>query len=443
MELSKVYTAILTLAGIQVDNEDKIFTPIKGEPHYIKHGGKDIYIPTKKAASTAPLKNGLIFNPLNENVLAKKDVVFTKIADKVFADFNTILSTWVYAIAKLMEQNAEAGTNMSPSVLAIIKEVGEVPKDFAARMMMFAAACAESNHNNRYLAYKISSASKTGEKTFNKKCVVWSPYKKTMDALYTGEWSQKDDEKKRIAGAVLRKSDGKPFDRIVSLILPGLSTDSYTKDSLSQIAPTVDSFLKSVKAIVTDMSNFHDKVKTLEDFDWPDYDMSWVKFMDNVDKHTVAIRNMPNDCANVPVQEKEPEVSSVNLAAAQEKANSKLLRDSSNIPPWEEAPKAAPVASAAPVVRTSAPTLEDLLSGKAPVVAGPVSQAMRESSMNNAQSGTPSVASILGSLPNSQSFRPMPTQTLFSGSLTQNKYSPTQVAQVPSMTTMRYPGQGF
>lgn len=434
MELSKIYKAILSLAGIEADDEDKIFTKIKGENHYIKHGGKDIYLPSKKAASTAALNNGLIFNPLNENVLVKKDVVFAKIADKIIADFNTIIGTWVYALAKHMEQNAEAATKMSPSMLNIIKEVGEVPKDFSARMMMFAAGCSEGNINYRYLSYKITGSTSGKDKDFNKKCVIWSPYKKNMDALYTGDWSQKEDDKKRIAGAVLRKSDGKPFDKILSQILPGLKEDSYNGYSLSQISPTVDSFLKSIKLILTDLAAFHNKVKSVDDFEWPDYDLSWVKFMENVDKHTSTIRNMPNDCVNIPVVEKAEIVNTTSIV--QNKANERLMRDSmpSSIPPWEDEPKQ--IIQPQKKVSSSAPTVEDLISGKIAPAPGLMSQAMRDSTQNNAGVGAPTVMSILGNMPQQMQYRVAPVQTLMSGSLTQNKFSPTTIAQVPSMTNM-------
>lgn len=434
MELSKVYKAILSLAGIEADEDDKIFTKIKGENHYIKHGGKDIYLPSKKAASTAALNNGLIFNPLNENVLAKKDVVFNKIADKIIADFNTIIGTWVYALAKHMEQNAEAATKMSPSMLNVIKDIGEVPKDFSARMMMFAAACSESNTNYRYLSYKITGSASVKEKSFNKKCTVWSPYKKSMDSLYTGDWSQKDDDKKRVAGAVLRKSDGKPFEKILFQILPGLKEDSYSGYSLSQISPTMDSFLKSIKLILTDLAAFHNKVKSVEDFEWPDYDLSWVKFMESVDKHTSIIRNMPNDCVNIPVAEKAEVVDTTSIV--QEKANARLMRDSmpSSIPPWEDEPK--PVAAVQKKSPTNAPTVEDLISGRFAPAPGPVSQAMRDSTQSNAGVGAPTVMSILGNMPSQMQHRVMPMQTLYSGSLTHSKFSPTTVAQVPSMTNM-------
>lgn len=447
MELSKLYKAILSMASIEVDDEDKIFTKIKGSNHYIKHGGKDIYLPTKKAASVAPLNNGLIFNPLNENALVKKDVVFTKIMDKIMADINTTISLWVYALSKLMEQSGESGTMMTSSMLSVIKDVGEVPKDFSARMMLFAASCNDSNANNRYLSYKITSAAKAGEKAFNKRCAVWSPYKKTMDMLYTGEWSKKEDDSKRVAGAVLRKSDGKPFEKMLNAILPGLSTDAYSASSLSQICPTADSFFKSIKAIVKDMSSFHNKVKTCEDFCWPEYDLSWISFMDEVDKHVNLIRSMPNDCCNAPVQENN--IPAVDTVASQERANARLIKDTTVIPPWEEDNASDIAASiAAKVVNEKAPskspTLEDLLSGKAPKVAGPVSQAMRENVQTQQTSGAPSVMSILGNMqPNQYNLNARPVQTLMSGSLTHNKYAPTQVAQVPSMVNMRYPGQGF
>ncbi len=444
MELSKVYKAVLSMAAIEADEEDKIFTSIKGQKHYIKHGGKDIYLPTKKAASVAPLNNGLIFNPLNENVLVKKDVVFTKVMDKIFADLNSIVSTWVFALAKLMEQNGEAGTSMSPAMLGVIKDVGEVPKDFSARMMLFAAACADSNQNCRYLSYKISSSVKAGDKSFNKKCVVWSPYKKTMDSLYSGEWSKKDDESKRVAGAVLRKSDGKPFEKMLLAILPGLQSDTYSTDSLSQICPTADTFLKSLKEIIKDLSSFHSKVKSCEDFEWPDYDLSWIKFMTDVDKHVHVIRNMPNDCANIMIKE-TPAQPSIDMAAAQEKANARLIKDSTSIPPWEEDKSAAvfDAVVAKPKIG-NAPTLEDLLNGKAPKVAGPVTQAMRDNVQTQQTSGAPSVASILGNMQQTGfSNRVVPVQPFTSGSLVQNRFAPTMTASVPSMVNMRYPGQGF
>lgn len=455
MELTKVYKSILSLASIEVDDDDKIYTKINGQPHYIKHGGKDIYIPSKKAANTAALHNGLIFNPLNENVLVKKDVVFHKVADKIIADFNSIIGTWVYTLAKAMEQNGEAATTMSPQMLEVIKDVGEVPKDFSARMMMFAAGTGESNTHNRYLAYKITGGDSQKDKTFNKKCTVWSPYKKTMDSLYMGEWSQKDDDKKRVAGAVMRKSDGKPFERMLKQILPGLSNDAYNGLSLSQISPTVDAFLKSVKSILIDMTAFYNKVKTVEDFEWPEYDLAWVKFMENVDKHTHMIRNMPNDCANVPVSDDKPNhVGTYNdqaLKVAQEKANAKLMRDSvpansiqpsMQPPPWEEEVKVVPVKHVQSS-SVSGPTVQDLISGQYKPAPGVMTQAIMQAQQTNTSNGAPTVMSLLGNNSMQNQYRAAPVQTLLSGSLVQNRYSPSTIAQVPSMTNMSYPGRGF
>lgn len=300
MKLDDVYRGILKATSIQCDETSKLYIALAdGDKRYLSYpgSGKIAYLPNEQSASFAPLNNGLLFNPLNENILSI-DTFWSIIANNIVDQINATLSAWVYQMAVVAESSNSDMLDMDDSIIEVFKEWGEVPKDFAARMLTFAGACREDNKNHRYIDYKIiSKKASDKDSVFNRRCTAWSPYKETIEKLYTGEWSTKSDDKKRVAGAVLRKGDGAPFLKLISIILPNLS--QYRVDSLSQLAPTMHSFVMCMNMVYKDMQNFYDKIKSMGKLDTlMCFDPLAVEWISSVDKKTSEVIKYPNGGAD-------------------------------------------------------------------------------------------------------------------------------------------------
>ena len=330
MDILTLYTSMLNAGHMSGDEAGVIHRQIKGiedakTPVLVKLTNGEraaMVMPIKSQTDQADWSHRVVFHPLRENTQRGESLVMERFRINMVDRINAAVLVLMTRMLKLASDPAEQ-SNLTPDQLSYLSQL---PDADVKALKNFGDLTLKCLVDTKPLRMFIKHSGIKDGIVYRRLCSVHSPM---LEALETAV-------DRKVKGVALRVTDLPLFKTLFKLVFPqstGSEFGYYTQGSNSVRAPSIDSFMKSLRLIA---ENINDLALM---FDMPDhpiadslmFDMAWTDVFEDIDAYSPKILLIPAMPGN------EGRVLNERAETAKE-----------TIPPWEpaSAPPAGMVADA-------------------------------------------------------------------------------------------------
>lgn len=293
MKIIEFYKSVLSAGNMIADDQDRISIQFDGQSLPATVSGKRMVLPTKAHMSDEGKEEVVLFHPLKENILSGESPLMAKYRQSVNVRTN-------YAIQNLTAQLILMGispglhSKLPPEQLDFIKLFKDADERTFDVWGNLRKAMPLGNVDKCFVRIYMKSKANIRGRVHRRGAIVSFPfYEELIQAIAKNEkvvWGVRVD----------RKKDMQFFKALFEHMFPGIGEEgSYSRGSVSDLAPTLDAMLRGVAAVaecingfVADFSGVLDDIKELA------IDASWMESLDNLEQFSAELRLIPMQAGN-------------------------------------------------------------------------------------------------------------------------------------------------
>lgn len=332
--LTTVYENILKSLGCEI-SDDRVYYPSGIEMKPLKVDGLEVVIPTKEMRRSANFKDYQAFHPLSESITLGESPVIKRFKDVVVHHLNSALGVALIDILGVCVDKNRHST-LSPDQLELMAEIPEVDQKTVDLFRTLMSKVVPGGEYQLITIYLKRKAEINGH-TYNRGAMIAFPL--------IQELAKPDC--KQVFGVDIRKKDRATLRALFEWILPGASTELYSRGSNSDVAPYFDCLLKTFILVQEYINNgiktFASHAELGNDLITP---MDWV---DDVADLTKYVGHIPPMVGNEGAKPSEQHRASASVPAAPKASRAPAPQEPPAEKPKvreeESEPKQAPQAS--------------------------------------------------------------------------------------------------
>jgi hypothetical protein len=283
-KLIEFYTKVLSFAGLEVDENGKIFSNIIGQKIPILVDEKEMVLPTDAQLRNPSIADKVVFHPIPESKSRGEPPVISKLLHVINIQLNMKAFLTFSSLAHIMH-SPEIHKLLSPDQSKVMIQLGSLDKTGFANLNSLLRRGMKAQSSRLFTNVFLKRGGTIGERRYAKVGITSFPLLGMID---------KDDE---IFGMKLREKDRVSLSKIYSYVFPGAEIkDHYCRGSDSDYLPYLESLLLSSLSIATQLNLvielFADKIDELEDAEMD------FAFFDDMSK----INDIIDEARRIPVQ---------------------------------------------------------------------------------------------------------------------------------------------
>ena len=291
-KLLDFYTQILDAGSMIVDDAGTISAKVANATTPQSVGGKRLVLPTKEYMAKQDKSDVILFNPLHENIMRGESEIMVKFRGNANLKLNYSLQTLLGHLL-VIASSTGLHSQLTPKnfdLIAIMKNVDEKTIESYKSMVK---AMPLGNHDKCFVHIFIKKSAVVNGKNHRRGAIVLFPlYEEIVKAQSVNEAI--------VYGVKMRKRDLVVFKAVLEHLFPGIATpDSYSRGSISDMAPTLDCLLQAVMCLASGINGIVDDyghiVEQLKDLRYED---EWVSELNDLEQFTVDLRLTPPQNGN-------------------------------------------------------------------------------------------------------------------------------------------------
>lgn len=310
-DINTLYTDILAFAGMAVDENGCVYTPLNGEKQFAVVKGLPIVLPTEQHLRTANIKEKLIFHPLSENILNQGEPeMVLKLRKCINIRLNYVFGILAQSLLTLAA-SPKIHQQLSPDqteLLVVLKDVDDTTRKHWAELLTRVFAQKKS-FVEIYVRY---GGTYKGNRYFRIGVTSFPIY----DDL--------KPEKGPLLGVSLRNKDRAMLRELYRFILPGIDQpEQYSFGSNSNTAPYLEALMRAAMNVAsrfnTIVDQYRDYIFREDDgvsLDQLTFTAQWVEAFDNLDALLPLIHRIPSQEVSAMLQTPPPAPSPIPTPAA-------------------------------------------------------------------------------------------------------------------------------
>lgn len=300
MKIFDFYKSVLSAGNLVVDEKGRVAAQFDGQSQPCMISGKQMVLPTREFMDQEDKSDIVIFNPLHENLLSGESPVMLKFRQAINVRTN-------YAILNLISQLVLLGVSPSmhsklrPDQLDFIRLFKDADAKTLEVWTSLRKAMPLGNMDKSFVRLYIKSKADIGGKVHRRGAIVTFPFfEELVQVIKKGEkvvWGVRIDRKKDLAF----------FKALLENMFPGIGeAGSYSRGSVSDLAPTLDALLRGVMSLVEGVNGLvMDYGDVVEDIKELAIDSAWAEALDNFERFSSELRMIPAQAGNATVAKKE------------------------------------------------------------------------------------------------------------------------------------------
>ena len=312
--LLKLYDGLLNLSGLEADKDGYISVVNDKDnklPLMIKN--KRVVLPTQFHLKNSNPEEKLLFSPIPESVFKGPSEVLERYKDCINIRLNIVTGT-LFSYLLALSKNNEIHNKLDPEQLDLIIKLKDVDETSVKNFTNLMLSGVESRIKKFFINIYLNRGGVVKEKRWARVGIVTFP-------LY----EELKKEENTIYNVKLRAKDKIIYKKLYEYVFPFINEIFYySEGSQSEVAPWLDSLVRTTLSIYTNIS---DNINKFKDFiDEPDsmlYKDEWVSlFMD--------LNKLKSEFITIPIQQGN-EGSNEELNYKKELNNSAIDQNKPNI----------------------------------------------------------------------------------------------------------------
>lgn len=348
-KLLKLYTEILSYAGMAPNEKDEVMITLLGEEAPAMIDGKRLVMPTRDILKTTDPEKDIVFHPFQEFVNRGESSIVRKMRKAINIRLNLAVAELAPNLFKIMS-NPAMHQRFTPQQREILRVVTESKIDTGPKFSEFTQQFFSTELDRIYVNIYLKKSGKIADKVHSRVGVVSFPGFE--------RFAEKDKPKK------FTNAEWAAFRSMLQFIFPGAeeNAESYYGYSDSHDFPWLECLLRTAVAM---SSRLNELYAVYREF-FPDdaeiltlpFNEDWVSKLDNVDDYRDEIRLIPSQRGNEgEVEAAAPKAASgIVQSALQDKPAEATQAQKKEV--WDQASRLAPsepMVAAQPVGPTMVP----------------------------------------------------------------------------------------
>jgi hypothetical protein len=294
MNLLNFYESLLKFAGLEASQDGYIRTSklLSEVSEPILINGAQLVLPTQENLAHSDVSKRIIFHPLAESLTKKMPPNINRLMKVILRRLNMNIGQIGSAVIGSLV-NVSSHHHFKGDQLELMKKLGEEPSFESSDLEVWRHVTSDAL-KDKTTRWFINAFINTGGTYKGKKhhrvCVVWSPFYEYLCKIENGE---EQNERK------FTKVQIKKMKRMMEFILFQINEkDAYSYGTNSQIAPYMSALFKAASNVALALNeiviNYGEPIsKACVDISDCLYDLSWLDYMDNLDRFTNESRMIP------------------------------------------------------------------------------------------------------------------------------------------------------
>ena len=285
--LLKVYNGLLNLSGLEADKDGYISVVNDKDnklPLMIKN--KRVVLPTQFHLKNSNPEEKLLFSPIPESVFKGPSEVLERYKDCINIRLNIVIGT-LFSYLLSLSKNNELHSKLDPEQLDLIITLKDIDDTAVKNFTSLMLSGVESRIKKFFVNIYLNRGGVVKEKRWARVGIVTFP-------LY----EELKKEENTVYGVKLRVKDKAIYKKLFEYVFPFINEKFYySEGSQSEIAPWLDSLVRTTLSLYT---NIIDNINKFKDFiDEPNsmlYEDNWVSlFMD--------LNKLRSEFITIPIQQ--------------------------------------------------------------------------------------------------------------------------------------------
>lgn len=288
MKIIKFYNQILELGSMSADKEGYVSGSLGGisEKRPVTIKGKRLVLPLNNQLKAPDWSERIVFHPLYENIIRGESVVMEKFRTLVTMRINFTIGVVSMSLLDLAASNA-MHSKLNPEQSEFLAHVKDTDEKTVNNLTKILEEIPPDDSKNNFVSIFLKRAGVVAGKKYHRAGIVSFP-------LY------QEFHKETIHGVKLRVKDRLVYRKLMEYIFFDIENEgSYNRGSSSSVAPFLDSFLRTVQAVVepinTVVNLFKNVIPELEDLE---FTADWAETLDMLDSLVGEIRSIPMQPGN-------------------------------------------------------------------------------------------------------------------------------------------------
>jgi len=261
--------------------DDDVFRPAE-------INGLSMVLPTSDVLAKSPWETKIAFHPLGEVSHMNQSPLLKGLTTHMR---NVVLGKVVLLMSHLLLWTVKDATGNNHGLKTVAQknvqaQIGEVTKAAAKKFGTILGQITPSG-DTALISFKLSRRQDVNGTTYPRYCrVVFPLYKALL------EWTPEHPE---VWDVKLTQKEHDLFVNLFHTILPQITTkEGYSRGSQAQEAQWFDALIRSFHALLEDINKIAEPFKGLLPAVGRPTDLSWFKFLENVDSYAGLIPSLPN-----------------------------------------------------------------------------------------------------------------------------------------------------
>jgi hypothetical protein len=314
MNLLDVYKSLLSTAGMSADPDGFISIQLAGtekKPFLVK--GKRLVLPTDTQLRNPDFTNRVVFHPLSESILRGESEVVTAFRETLVKRLNFIIGYVAINLLDLAVSTA-VHSKLAPEQTEFLAKVKDTDEKTIHCLQKITEAMMIGDNSRAFVHLRVQKNGTIGTVKHRRVGIAYFPFYEEVKKIPAPK------EINEIYGIKLRKNDRETFKVLMEYMISGIeNSSSWMFASNSEIAPTLDSLMKTLIAIGDPINTVVDLFKNyIEGSDDLYFNGEWEESFSDLNAMHTQIRMIPMQPGNEGrIQPDGNNVISVNTAVPQ------------------------------------------------------------------------------------------------------------------------------
>ena len=282
MELIEFYTALLSFAGVKVNENGSTYKLIKNEKYPVVIDNKSLFLPTKEALRDVTDK--CIFHPLTESVNNTESKVIQYLSRSINARLNTAAAVLTNVLLSIVA-SPEMHKSLTPDQTSMLVMIGDADATTVNKLSSITTkAFSKEETCKLFVRQFLKHGGVLHDKRYRRISVVSFPF---LDLMEKGEFES----------AKLRAKDKVAYNNLIKYLLPNSEVENYYSfGSQSHRAPYLHALYLGALRVA---SVFNEVAEDFKDnipedaYENCTFNTSWIEVMDDLDSMIEQIRRVP------------------------------------------------------------------------------------------------------------------------------------------------------
>lgn len=287
MRIIKLYTDILSFAGIKVDENGFAYTVAKDKKYFMVKG-KRLILPTPANLKNFNESDQIVFHPLNENIALGESEIIEKLRYTMNIRLNYTFGVLAQNLLHIVS-NTGLHKRLSPDQLELVIELGSVDQTTLKHFTEYLLASVKESPDSSFVHIFLKRGGRVRDQKFSRAGIV-----------NFQTYSEVKDGKTPLRGVKFREKDLQAIAKVYKFIFPQIDEpQAYDYGSKSNMAPFLDALLKTGLNLASRFNDvvelFGSHIDSAEDLTFP---ADWTDLIDNTDALLPEIKRIPMQMGN-------------------------------------------------------------------------------------------------------------------------------------------------